>query len=76
MSMGLGEIVVLGVILTLILSASRLSRLGNALGKFVYSFRKASRGEDFVDVTPSLTRRVSKDSLPEAEQVDEDPPRS
>lgn len=76
MSMGLGEIVVLGVILTLILSASRLSRLGNALGKFVYSFRKASRGEDFVDVTPRLIRRVSKDSLPEAEQVDEDPPRS
>lgn len=75
MSMGLGEIVVLGVILTLILSASRLSRLGNALGKFVYSFRKASRGEDFVDVTPRLTRKVSKDSLPEAEQVDE-PPRS
>ncbi|HLT29324.1 MAG TPA: twin-arginine translocase TatA/TatE family subunit [Myxococcaceae bacterium] len=75
MNMGLGEIVVLGVILTLILSASRLSRLGNALGKFVYSFRKASRGEDFVDVTPTLSRRVPKDSLPEAEQVDE-PPRS
>lgn len=75
MSMGLGEIVVLGVILTLILSASRLSRLGNALGKFVYSFRKASRGDDFVDVSPRLARRVSKDSLPEAEQVDE-PPRS
>ena len=29
-----------------------MGQLGNAMGKFVYSFRKASRGQDFVDVKP------------------------
>jgi sec-independent protein translocase protein TatA len=76
MGLGLGEFIVLGCILLFVLSASQLSRLGNALGKFVYAFRKASRGEDFVDVhplRPGETRQRRAD-LPEAERAD-GPPR-
>ncbi|MCI0572563.1 MAG: twin-arginine translocase TatA/TatE family subunit [Myxococcaceae bacterium] len=72
MGLGLGEVIVLVCILVFILSASQLSRLGNALGKFVYSFRKAAKGEDFVDVKPlppSERRRHGR--LPEAERADE-----
>jgi len=36
----IGEIIVLLFVLV----------VGNALGKFVYSFKKAARGKDFVDV--------------------------
>jgi sec-independent protein translocase protein TatA len=47
-----GEILFIGFILVVVFSASRMGQLGNAVGKFVYSFRKASKGNDFVDVKP------------------------
>jgi sec-independent protein translocase protein TatA len=50
--LGPGEFILLGFILLVVFSASRMGQLGNAVGKFVYSFRKASKGEDFVDVKP------------------------
>jgi sec-independent protein translocase protein TatA len=46
---GLGELLVIGFVLLVVLSASRMAALGNALGKFVYSFRKAAKGDGFVD---------------------------
>ncbi|RKG54097.1 hypothetical protein D7X30_29345 [Corallococcus sp. AB011P] len=48
--LGTGEFLVLGFILLVVFSAARMGQLGNAVGKFVYSFRKASRGDDLVDV--------------------------
>lgn len=48
---GFGELLVIGFVLLVVLSASRMAALGNAVGKFVYSFRKAARGEGFVDST-------------------------
>jgi sec-independent protein translocase protein TatA len=35
-----------------------MGRLGNAVGKFVYSFKRASRGDDLVDVTPKSSREL------------------
>jgi sec-independent protein translocase protein TatA len=49
---GWGELAMLAAICVIIFSASKMSALGNALGKFVYSFRKAYKGEGFVDVKP------------------------
>lgn len=49
---GVGELIVIGFVLLVVFSASRMGQLGNALGKFVYSFRKAVRGNGFVDVKP------------------------
>jgi sec-independent protein translocase protein TatA len=46
----IGEIIVLVFVIIVIFSASRMGALGNALGKFVYSFRKASKGQDLIDV--------------------------
>ncbi len=71
MVLGVGEIIVLVFILVVVFSASRMGTLGNALGKFVYSFKKASHGEDFVDVKPSnerLSRGPGK-SVPEDAQI-------
>ncbi len=61
LGLGLGEIIVLGVILLVVFSAARMGQLGNAVGKFVYSFRKASKGEELVDAK-TLTRRGTTDA--------------
>jgi sec-independent protein translocase protein TatA len=53
---GVGEILMIGAILVIVFSASRMGQLGNALGKFVYSFKKASRGDDLIEATPTLAR--------------------
>ena len=55
-SFGLGEILIIAFVLVLVFSASRMGQLGNALGKFVHSFKKAARGEDFVDGGRASTR--------------------
>lgn len=52
MSVGTGELIMLVIIMVIVFSASRMGALGNAVGKFVYSFKKASRGEGFIDVKP------------------------
>lgn len=61
--LGFGEVLVIGFVLLVVFSASRMAALGNSLGKFVHSFRKASKGEGFIDVKPdrSLTGRSRTD---------------
>jgi sec-independent protein translocase protein TatA len=54
---GFGELLVIGFVLLVVFSASRMASLGNALGKFVYSFKKASQGQGFIDVKPERTLR-------------------
>ncbi|MFZ5469947.1 MAG: twin-arginine translocase TatA/TatE family subunit [Myxococcota bacterium] len=71
MSCGTGELIVLGLVILVVLSASRMAALGNALGKFVYSFKKAAKGEGFIDAAPP-SRRLEKHEPPEdAQWVDE-----
>jgi len=65
-----GEIIVLLFVLIVVFSASRMATLGNALGKFIYSFRKAARGEDLVDANKRAFRQGgSKKSVEEDAQV-------
>jgi len=56
--LGFGELLVILFVLLVVFSASRMSSLGNALGKFVYSFKKASQGQGFIDVKPERTLRA------------------
>ncbi|HEY8207128.1 MAG TPA: twin-arginine translocase TatA/TatE family subunit [Myxococcaceae bacterium] len=58
MGLGTGEIIILAFVVVVIFSASRMGQLGNAVGKLVYSFKRASRGEDLVDVTPKSSREL------------------
>ncbi|HYV49252.1 MAG TPA: twin-arginine translocase TatA/TatE family subunit [Myxococcaceae bacterium] len=58
MGLGTGEIIILAFVVVVIFSASRMGKLGNAVGKFVYSFKRASKGEDLVDVTPKSSREL------------------
>ena len=58
MGLGTGEIIILIFVVVVIFSASRMGKLGNAVGKLVYSFKRASRGDDLVDVTPKASREL------------------
>ena len=63
MSVGSGELIMLGIILVIVFSASQMGTLGNAVGRFVHSFRKASQGDGYVDVKPvSKLERGSEDA--------------
>lgn len=67
MRIGTGELIMLGIVLAIIFSASRMAALGNALGKFVHSFKKASKGDGFVD--GKVTRRLP-DKIEDAQIVE------
>lgn len=72
-SFGIGEILVLAFVLVVVFSASRMGALGNAVGKFVYSFKKASKGEDFVDANRAagrLEKRRGPGAIEDAQVVD------
>ena len=60
MHFGIGEIIFLAIVLTLIFSASRMSALGNALGKFIHAFRKASSGDNFIDLPAQTTSHAEE----------------
>jgi sec-independent protein translocase protein TatA len=70
---GLGELLVIGFVLLVVLSASRMAALGNAVGKFVYSFRKAARGEGFID---ARARTLPQPGAVEAETHEAEQPPS
>lgn len=73
MSIGTGEIIMLVIILVIVFSASQMGVLGNALGRFVYSFRKASQGDGFVDGKATrLDKPREKSSEKSSEKGSED----
>lgn len=66
-SIGVGEFIMLAVVGLIVFSASRMGALGNALGKFIYSFKRATRGEDLVDVTPKKLNSSKKAEVDHSE---------
>ncbi len=53
MRLGFGEILIVLVVLLLIFGANKIPQLGDALGKGIRNFRKATgSGDDSIDVTP------------------------
>jgi sec-independent protein translocase protein TatA len=71
---GFPELLVIGFVLLVVLSASRMAALGNALGKFVYSFRKAARGNGFVDAHGRTLPRSGSAAPVDAETTPVDHP--
>jgi sec-independent protein translocase protein TatA len=52
MRLGFGEILIVLVVVLLIFGANKIPQLGDALGKGIKNFRKATGGDDAIDVTP------------------------
>jgi sec-independent protein translocase protein TatA len=51
--MGMGEILVVLVVVLLVFGANKIPQLGDALGKGIRNFKKAQTEDDTIDVTPS-----------------------
>jgi sec-independent protein translocase protein TatA len=73
MQIGTAEIIVLAVVMLIVFSASRMTALGNALGKFVHSFKKASSGDGFVE--GRVEKRLTRTGPIEDAEVVQEPPR-
>lgn len=65
--LGMGEMLVILVIVLIIFGAGRLPELGEGLGKGIRNFRKATSEPDSIDVTPPGPEAGSRtDSKPGA----------
>ena len=74
MRLGNGEIIVIVFVIVVVSSASRMAALGNSLGKFIYSLRKAAKGHDFVDLKriPDSTKGKSANPPEDAAIIEEE----
>ena len=57
---GLGwmELVIILVIVLVIFGAGKLPEIGTGLGKGIKNFRKATKGEDEIDITPGQEKKI------------------
>ena len=65
MNLGMGELVLIFLVIMLIFGASKLPALGDALGKGIKNFKRSVSGNDEIDVTPK------KDAIPDAKATAE-----
>ncbi len=59
--LGIGELVVILVIVLIVFGAGRLPEIGEGLGRSVRNFRKAMRAPDEIDITPKKEDESRKD---------------
>ena len=52
MGRGFGELIILLIIVLLVFGAGKLPQIGDALGKSIKNFKRASSGHDEIDVSP------------------------
>ena len=52
MHLGFGELLLIFLVVLLIFGSSKLPQLGDALGKGIKNFKKATTQDDAIDVTP------------------------
>ena len=58
---GLGELLIILVIVLLVFGANKLPQLGDGIGKAIKNFKRGINHDDDIDVTPT-DRRVSSES--------------
>jgi sec-independent protein translocase protein TatA len=52
MGLGFGELIILLIIVLLVFGAGKLPQIGDALGKSIKNFKRASSGHDEIEVSP------------------------
>ena len=52
MGLGMGELLIILVIVIVIFGAGKLPQIGDALGRSIKNFKRASNGQDEIDVSP------------------------
>jgi sec-independent protein translocase protein TatA len=67
---GMGELLVILMILLLVFGASRLPQIGEGLGKAIRGLKRGLSAEDDIEVTPKDKRIASKSSADELPKDD------
>ena len=52
MGLGMGELLIILVIVIVIFGAGKLPQIGDALGRSIKNFKRSSSGKDEIDVSP------------------------
>lgn len=52
MGLGFGELIILLIIVLLVFGAGKLPQIGDALGKSIKNFKRASGSQDEIEVSP------------------------
>ena len=60
-SIGPVPLIVILVIVVVVFGASKLPQLGDALGKSIKNFKRATQAQDEIDVTPKKPELENKD---------------
>jgi sec-independent protein translocase protein TatA len=60
---GLGwmELVIILVIVLVIFGAGKLPEIGSGLGKGIRNFKKATKGDDEIDITPEEKKKIESE---------------
>ena len=67
--LGPGELILILVIVLIIFGAGKLPQIGDALGKGIRNFKKASNGQEDLDVTPPAEKPTLPPKTEEAPVV-------
>jgi sec-independent protein translocase protein TatA len=59
--LGIGELLVILVIVLIVFGVGRLPEIGDGLGRGIRSFRKAMKTPDEIDITPKDDEASAKD---------------
>jgi sec-independent protein translocase protein TatA len=62
--LGIGELVIILIIVLIVFGAGKLPDIGEGLGKGIKNFRKAVKSPDEIDVTPEQNSPETSDKKP------------
>jgi sec-independent protein translocase protein TatA len=69
MGLGFGELMLILLIVLLVFGAGKLPQIGDALGKSIKNFKRASNGQDEIDVTPKKKEIADSTTSPPKSDV-------
>jgi len=72
---GMGELLIILVIVLLVFGANKLPQLGDGIGKAIKNFKRGINHDDDIDVTPSDHRVASDSSARTLDKEDPSKPR-
>ncbi len=71
--LGTSEIILILLIVLIVFGAGKLPEVGAGLGKAIRNFKRASSGEDVLDVTPREQEKKDSQELPQGSSEIETP---
>ena len=67
--MGMGELLIILVIVLLVFGASKLPQIGDALGRSIKNFKRSSGGQDELEVSKKSELTSGRDDADDADVV-------